>query len=270
MTSAGEGFEKWDAPYGGAIRRCVDWLSRGVGVAPGLRVLDVGSGTGHPARPLWARVQPGGSVLATDVDADMLAAAGRLAHAEGIHLERRVMDAQRLDLPDASFDAVTSAFALMFCSDPALAVREMHRVLAPGGRLAIAVWDLPERNPFFTAFLGPFTRLGVLPAPEAGGPGPFRLAAPGVLAEIIRDAGFAEPRVESVAGAFESASAEEHWQMLVDCATPVRRALAQMSAVEAAEARAAVLEALLPHAAEDGRLRVPMVALCLAAQKPHV
>jgi ubiquinone/menaquinone biosynthesis C-methylase UbiE len=101
-----------------------------LGLRPGERVLVVGVGTGMDL-PLLPRDV---SVLATDLTPAMLARARRRA---GPRVELRVMDGQRLDLPDASFDAVVLHQILAVAPDPARLLREAARALRPGGRVAI-------------------------------------------------------------------------------------------------------------------------------------
>ncbi|MEJ7687403.1 MAG: methyltransferase domain-containing protein [Variovorax sp.] len=108
---------------------------------PGEQVLDVACGTGLVALMAAHAVGPGGQVVGIDLSGRMVDAAGRRAHDRKV-LNTRFsrMDAERLDLPDASFDVALCALGLMYMPDPAQALREMQRVLRPGGRSVAAVW----------------------------------------------------------------------------------------------------------------------------------
>ena len=110
-------------------------------VAPGDRVLDVGCGTGVLARAAAGQVAAESQVTGLDRNAGMLAVARRLRP----QIEWREGDATALPFADASFDVVMSQFSLMYFPDRTAALKEMMRVLRPGGRLAVAVWGPYER-----------------------------------------------------------------------------------------------------------------------------
>jgi trans-aconitate methyltransferase len=116
-------------------------------VRPGQRVLDVACGTGVLARVARTRVGPGGAVTGLDANPEMLDVARRLETS----IEWIEGRAEALPLHDASLDAVVSQFGLMFFDDRVAALREMARVLRPGGRLAVAVCDAVERSPGYGA-----------------------------------------------------------------------------------------------------------------------
>ncbi|HEY8258684.1 MAG TPA: methyltransferase domain-containing protein [Gemmatimonadales bacterium] len=116
-------------------------------IHPGDRVLDVACGTGVLARAAARRAAPGGSVTGLDLANGMLAIAARLSP----DITWRQGSANDLPFPDRTFDAVVSQFGLMFFPDPAGALREMMRVLVPGGRLAVAVWGSLADTPAYAA-----------------------------------------------------------------------------------------------------------------------
>jgi SAM-dependent methyltransferase len=144
VTAAFDRFsDRFSAPL---ARRLLDAAD----VSAGHHVLDVGTGTGLVALLAAPRVGAEGTVLGIDISEEMLATArakvGRML--EPGHVAFRRMDAQALDLPDESYDAVVSLFAVHHLPDPRAAFKEMERVLRPGGRLAVAVGSGP---PVFSA-----------------------------------------------------------------------------------------------------------------------
>lgn len=158
------------------------------GVARDDRVLDVACGTGVLAREAAVRVGPAGSVAGVDPGHGMLAVAKELAPS----IEWQECAAESLPYPDRSFDAVVSQFGLMFFSDRAQALREMIRVLKPGARLAVAVWDSLEKSEAYPEEVELLQRLAGKAAADA-------LRAPFVLgdkADLI--ALFEASAVESV------------------------------------------------------------------------
>lgn len=110
-------------------------------LAAGQRVLDVACGTGLVTFAAAKAVGPMGRVVGVDISGQMIDSARRRADVRRVsNASFARMDAEKLDLPDGGFDAVLCALGLMYMPDPAQAVREMRRVLRPGGRLVTAVW----------------------------------------------------------------------------------------------------------------------------------
>jgi ubiquinone/menaquinone biosynthesis C-methylase UbiE len=159
------------------------------GLKPGDHVLDVAAGTGDQSIMAASSVGPGGSVLATDVSADMLAiATGVFQHAGLTNITTRVMDAQQLDLADNTFDAVICRLGLMLVPNRQQAFSEIHRVLKPDGKLAALVWSSPAHNPLWSLPLGILSKYaGGAPS---GGPNPFSLSDPSVFGRELTESGF--------------------------------------------------------------------------------
>jgi SAM-dependent methyltransferase len=230
-------------------------------------VLDLACGTGQPAATAAARVRPGGHVTATDLTPEMVAAARRKAERLGLdHVDVREMDMQALAFGEASFDAVTCRFGLMFCPDPVRAAAEAHRVLRPGGRFALAVWDEPAANPFFTVLAAAVADVVPMPPPDAAAPGVFRLAPPGELERVLRAAGFQEIAVERRPMTFTFASPDEYWEVQTELASPLRAAIATLDAGALGRLKATVLAAVTPFVA-DGAVRFGAMPLCARAVK---
>lgn len=153
-------------------------------VKPGQRVLDVACGTGVLARALADRVHPGGFVVGLDINDGMLAVAQQKAP----EIEWVAGRAEALPFADASFNAVLSQFGLMFFEDRKGAVREMARVLRPGGPLAVAVWDRREHSPGYEAMATLLQRLFGDEAAESLA-APFALGDPDEFQALFEGAG---------------------------------------------------------------------------------
>ncbi len=125
-----------------------------------------------------------GRVTGVDLSGLMVCAAERRAHEQGLSNTRFMrMDAERLDLPDASVDVLLCALGLMYLPDPERAVREMRRVLRPGGRIAVSVWGERARCGWSTVF-------GIVETEVTSDACPlfFRLGQADALARLCADA----------------------------------------------------------------------------------
>jgi SAM-dependent methyltransferase len=179
-------------------------------IGPGSRVLDVAAGAGDQTLQTAARVGTNGYVLATDIAAKILQFAASGARAAGYaNVETKVLDAETLDVPEASFDAVISRVGLIYFPDQQRALAGMRRALKPGGRVAAIVYSTAERNEFFSIPVSIIRRRANLPPPLAGQPGPFSLGAPGVLEDQFAKAEFREIETRRVAAPVKLNSAAE-------------------------------------------------------------
>lgn len=116
---------------------------------PGERVLDVACGTGVVARHVASHIGAQGRIVGLDLNPHMLAVARTMAEREGLTIDWHEGRAESLPFPASSFDLVLCQFALMFFADRPTALAEMHRVLTPGGRVALSVWQGLDRHPFY-------------------------------------------------------------------------------------------------------------------------
>jgi SAM-dependent methyltransferase len=213
------------------------------------------------------RVGPSGNVIATDVSPEMLAAlASNARKADLANIDCREMSADKIEFPDNSFDAVTCSFVLMFRPDPAAVVREILRVLKPGGRFALVVWDEPAKNPFFTAAIDPVGRFIPLPIPDPRAPGTFRLAADGELAGVLRAGGFSDFTVESRPFKVMFESALQHWQIFSEMAPPLKAAAETLPAGDLRRLKDAIAEGLAPYT-EGAHILLTATPICAAGRR---
>ncbi len=175
------------------------WLVDHAALQPGHRVLELAAGPGDTGLLAAELIQPGGMLISSDGAEGMLAVARERAAEMGVsNVEFKQIELEWIDLPTADVDAIICRWGLMLSVDPAAAVGECRRVLKPGGRLVAAVWDAPELNQHMTIPGSVLVSLGLAEPTPPGGPGPFALAAPGALAELLQDGGFVDPVVETV------------------------------------------------------------------------
>ena len=183
--------------------------------------LEVAAGTGEPGLTIAARMQ-GGRVVLTDLSAGMLAAAAAHAKTRGLtNVEIRESGVDDLSFADASFDTVGCRFGLMFFPDIPAAVREMLRVLRPGGRLSVAVWADPPGNPWATIPMAAIAAEVEMPPPDPDAPGLFRCAVPGTIAAVFEAEAFRDVSEHDVEGRLEPANFEEYWEYITEIAAPV-------------------------------------------------
>ena len=207
----GTAWRRWnpmlDRWYGGATRQMLD-LAR---IQAGQRVLDIAAGAGEPAVSAAERVGPAGYVLATDISEGIVELALQVARERGLEqIETRVMDGEKLDLPDESFDAVLCRLGLMYMPHPVTALREWRRALRAGGRAAVVVFSTPDRNSWGALPASIIRRRAQLPPPVPQQPGPFSLGSPGVLEGLFKEAGFPRPEIRAVPAPHRATSAAEY------------------------------------------------------------
>jgi len=164
-------------------------------IQPGHRVLDVACGTGILAREALARVGANGRIAGLDANPGMLAVAERISP----DIEWQQGTAESLPYPDQSFDVVVSQFGLMFFPDRQAALREMLRVLVPGGRLAIAVWDAIENSPVYPSWAALLERSAGQAAADALR-APFVLGDRNELETLFENAGASEIAITTTNG----------------------------------------------------------------------
>lgn len=236
-------------------------------VATGKRVLDVATGTGEPALTAARAVGPSGSVMGIDHAPQMLELARARAAGAGLsNVSFTEADAQALDLPPQSLDAVLSRWGLMFFLPLVPALQGFRRVLRPDGYLAAAVWGAPQQAPLLSASCAAvFAHLG-RPLPPADAPGPFNLANPEQLAQSLTDAGFRNVRAEplTMSVTFPSVEAYVRDQRLVNML--VRTVIGQQPDDQQAALWETVAQVGARMASPDGSITLHNLCVCVVGQ----
>jgi SAM-dependent methyltransferase len=232
---------------------------------PGEAVLDIATGPGTVARLAAEQVGPRGRVVGADFSEAMIAIARAKPPSTGTAtIEYLVSPAAPLAVEDAGFDVVTCQQGLQFFPDRAAAIREMHRALKPGGRVAAAVWREIALQPAFAALDTALREC--LPGDQAEPYGaPFRWPKVADLADAFRDQGFAGVSVAEVRHpvAFEGGIAQVISTL---AASPVATTVAQLDAGTRARLWSAAERRLQPLVVE-GQVRTQMVSNLVTARK---
>jgi ubiquinone/menaquinone biosynthesis C-methylase UbiE len=296
-TQRVESLELWERVADGWGRRADrvrDWgmpvsdaLIDGLELQPGQRVLELAAGpgdTGFLAAELIR--QPDGSraagsgeagsraggardgiLVSSDGTEAMLQIAKARAQAAGLeNVEFAQLELEWIDLPTASVDAAICRWGLMLVTDPEAAAREIRRVVRAGGRAAVAVWDVPERNPWATVPGRAMIELGHAEPPDPDAPGMFRLAPADRLRELLESGGFVEVQVAPVALERVYRTAQEFIEETLDLSGMLRGALEGLSESQRQEASTRIASLAEPFTAPDGSLRLPGSSLVAIAQ----
>jgi ubiquinone/menaquinone biosynthesis C-methylase UbiE len=227
---------------------------------PGKRVLDIACGTGIVSRQLLRRLKGQIHITALDLNPAMLAAARSLGDAEGLNIEWKQGSALELPFSDQEFDLVVCQQGLQFFPDQLKALREMHRVLKSGGRVAISVNLSLDENPLYRTFNDVFARHMGVPALAA----PFAFGDASKLQGLLSEANFRSVNVERVALPAHFQSADDFVQATILGSAAVVPEFARLNAAERATLMQDVLqemrESLASYIVEDESLKFSVTA----------
>ncbi len=233
---------------------------------PGERVLDVACGTGIVARLAARRMGAGARIVGLDLSPAMLEVASEVVAGEDAQFEWVAGDAQALPFPDESFDLVLCQQGLQPLPDRVAALREMRRVLAPGGRLLTSTWTAIEHHPVDKMMAESVERHLGAPAFHA----PFSLGDHDLLRELFREAGFGEVELEVVVRELRFPSADEYVERIVIGGIAAIPGFQNLDVETGERLIAAICADIAPTVAQytvDGALVMPWASTTIASAR---
>lgn len=185
-------------------------------------ILDIASGTGEPALSIAEKVMEG-KVIATDVSEEMLAVAVDKSKQRGIsNLETIICEANKLPFENNTFDAVSCRFGFMFFPDMKKALKEMIRVLKPGGKIVAAVWNTPDKNIWVTIMMDALKKyVEIPPPPPQDQPGMFRCSGKNYMKNLFEGEGLKNVNEIEVNGKDDFDNAIDYWDITTDMSVNV-------------------------------------------------
>ena len=260
------GWKKWDDLTMDFLKPMADAIIHRIKPKENEFVLDVASGTGEPGLTIATMVR-GGKVIAIDLAEGMLEIALENANERGIkNYETITCDVSDLPFIDNSFDAISCRFGFMFFPDLLLATKEMVRVLKPGGRIAVAVWNESGKNFWATSVLSIVNKnMEIAPSPQ-GAPGLFRCANSGLIPDLFEQAGLKNIIETEVTGKLIPGNRKNYWNFMTEVVAPVVAALSKADCEMKVKIRSEVYNSI-KHKYPDGALALDSNAFVIYGEK---
>jgi SAM-dependent methyltransferase len=258
-NAASEGYE---AVFGPLTVQSVDVTLDAAGVIGGCDVLDVC--TGHGVLAL-AATERGAKVCAIDFSEAMVAAARRNAPS----VDCRQGDAQDLPYPDNTFDAVVCGYGILHVPEPDRALAEMRRVLRPGGRVAISVWERPSPANGFGLLLGTVKAHGRVDVPLPHGPDFFQFGDPEDMKAALAQAEFSDVAATTVAQMLQLKTATGLVNLVLQGGVRIKALLVAQDSAALSAINVAVAEGMDQLFRKGDRFQVPMPAILGSGVKPR-
>jgi len=244
-----------------------EWMVDAIAPQPGHRVLELAAGAGDTGFLAAELIRPGGTLITSDFAEPMLEVARARARELGVdNVEFRELEAEWIDLPTASVDAVLCRWGYMLVADPGAALRETRRVLRPGGRVALAAWDGPERNPWASIPGRLLLDRGLVAPADPEGPGMFAFAVPGRIEALLDEAGFGDHAVEALDTERSYPDLEEFLDITRDCSRPFSDVWAGLDAAGREDLLKEAARRTAPFTEPGGELRFPGRPLVAVAE----
>jgi ubiquinone/menaquinone biosynthesis C-methylase UbiE len=271
-----DGWEHAAAGWGRRAQRVRDWgmpvstwMIEQLSLQPGQRLLELAAGPGDTGFLAAELIAPGGTLISSDATEGMLEVARQRARdldLSSVKLEFKQLEIEWIDLPTASVDAILCRWAYMLTVDPEAGMREARRVLAPGGRIALAVWDGPEANPWATIPTDALIQGGYIePIDRAVSAGIFSLADPQRLQEMLEEAGFVDVLVESIDLTRAYDRFDKFWDESLELSPSLGVALERLTGEQREDVRRRAAALAQPFTESDGATHLPGVSLVASA-----
>lgn len=230
------------------------------GVARGTRTLDVCTGPGMLAE---AALERGAEAVGLDFSSEVIEIAKRNVPDAEFHQG----DAQALPFEDDSFDAVVCGYGVIHVPDPEKALREMRRVLRPGGRIAMSVWEAPKPTNGFGVLFGALKLHGDLDVPLPHGPDFFQFSESDNMTAALQAVGLHDVTVQSVEQTWEMDEPLGIIRAVLEGAVRARGLLLAQTDAARTAIDAAVREGMDQYRSHEGGYKVPMPAVVGAGTK---
>lgn len=271
-----DGWEQAAAGWGRRAQRVRDWgmpvstwMIEQLSLQPGQRLLELAAGPGDTGFLAAELIAPGGTLVSSDATEGMLEVARKRAgelDLSSVKVEFKQLQIEWIDLPTASVNAILCRWAYMLAVDPEAGMREARRVLVPGGRIALAVWDSAEANPWATIPTEALVQGGYIePVDRNVSAGIFSLADPERLQEMLEEAGFVDVLVESIEVVRDYDQFDKFWDESVELSPSLGVALERLTDEQRDDVRRRAESLARPFTDSDGAIHVPGISVVASA-----
>lgn len=240
--------------FGPLTNQSTSAVMEAAGVRSGTRLLDVCTGPGMLAHEA---VKIGAIVSGLDFSEEALTIAQRNVPDAVFHQG----DAQDLPFEENSFDSVVCGFGIIHVPNPHKALQEIYRVLAPGGRVAVSVWDEPNPENGFGLVYGAIKMHGDLSVPLPHGPDFFQFSDKTKLSDALHLSGFTETSIKTAEQFWDFSEPAELIRCITDSTVRARGLISAQTEVNRQNIVEAIVTGIDKFCTDEGKYRVPMHAI---------